>query len=33
MRRTRILTALIDAIAIEDGQIEPPTVGEVTTFP
>lgn len=31
--RRRTLTVLIDRLAVEDGQIEPPVVGAVTSFP
>ncbi|MDL9948716.1 hypothetical protein QSJ19_24645 [Gordonia sp. ABSL11-1] len=31
--RARVLTILIDHIAIEDGQIAPPAVGEISAFP
>ncbi|WP_338837160.1 hypothetical protein [Gordonia polyisoprenivorans] len=33
MDRHRVLTILVDRIAIEDGQIRPPVIGEVIEFP
>lgn len=33
MRRPRTLRVLVDELAIEDGQIEPPSVGAVSAFP
>lgn len=33
MDRRRVLTILVDRIAIEDGQIPPPAIGEVVEFP